>query len=354
LVMKMSSMHKTQKDEYSDSDDDDDPDEADHLDEDAVLEYRSISTHGGVNRIRAQPLSVGEGLPSLNSPYFVSSWSETGKVHIWDVRPYLEALDSPGFTFDRSKAGIPTFTIESHRRSEGFAMDWASSSSGLRLLTGDLDSKIYLTTSTPSSFNALSQPFSSHTSSVEDLQWSPSDPTVFASCSADQSIRLWDVRVKGRRNVFAIERAHDSDVNVISWNKLTSYLLLSGGDEGGIKTWDLRQVKGDSNINPTPVAAFFWHTAPITSVEWHPTEDSIFAASGSDDQVTLWDLSVELDDEEVTHKEVQAAGKEIPPQLLFVHQGQRDVKEVHWHPQIPGVMISTAMDGFNVFKTISV
>jgi ribosome assembly protein RRB1 len=112
---------------------------------------------------------------------------------------------------------------------------------------------------------------------------------------------------------------------------------------------------GDSSSEPnsTPVALFRWHKAPITSIEWNPGEDSIFAASGADDQVTLWDLAVEQDDE-ATPMDKSAEEQDVPPQLLFVHQGQKDIKEVHWHPQIPGSVITTALDGFNVFKTISV
>lgn len=226
-------------DSESDNEDDDD---AEDLDEDAILEYKSIPHVGGVNRIRAQPLSSAS--PSGSQPYHVATWADTGKVHIWDVRPLIESLDSPGYVIDKSRTNTPIFTIPSHGRAEGFAMDWASSgSSSLRLLTGDIHSKIYLTTSTPSGFNALSQPFLSHTSSIEDIQWSPSEPTVFASCSADQSIQIWDVRTRGRKSVAGIVAAHESDVNVISWNRLTAYLLVSGGDEGAIKTWDLRNVK---------------------------------------------------------------------------------------------------------------
>ncbi|TRM65916.1 WD40-repeat-containing domain protein [Schizophyllum amplum] len=302
LVYKLSSLHKTQRDADDSESDDDEDDDA--LDEDAVLEYRS-------------PLPSGSGLPPPSQPYYTATWSETGKVHIWDVRPLIE----------------------------GFAMDWAASGPGaLRLLTGDVHAKIFLTTASPTGFTPLGQPFAAHTSSVEDLQWSPSEPTVFASCSADASIRLWDVRAKGRRSVAALTDAHESDVNVISWNRSSSYLLVSGGDDGALRVWDLRSVKQTGLPATCP--------RPVTSVEWHPTEDSVFAASGADDQVTLWDLAVEQDEEELGGADM--AEGDVPPQLLFVHQGQKDVKEVHWHPQIPGAVISTAFDSFNIFKTISV
>lgn len=93
---------------------------------------------------------------------------------------------------------------------------------------------------------------------------------------------------------------------------------------------------------------------PITSIEWHPTDESMLAASGADNQLTVWDLSVEADDEAAAGMAGAAGGagelKDLPPQLLFIHQGQTDIKELHFHPQIPGVIMSTAADGFNIFK----
>ena len=98
------------------------------------------------------------------------------------------------------------------------------------------------------------------------------------------------------------------------------------------------------------MAQFKHHTDAITSVEWHPTESSIFAAAGADNQLTQWDLAVEADQS----AETKNTGRELPPQLLFIHQGQTDIKELHWHPQHPGFMVSTAENGFNMLRTISV
>ncbi|KAG8709676.1 ribosome biosynthesis protein rrb1 [Ceratobasidium sp. 394] len=352
MVMKMSRMCKTQKD---DGDSEDSDDDSDVEDEEAALEYRSIPHPGGVNRVRAQPFS---SLPSATTPYHVATWSETGKVHIWDVRPLIENLDVPGYNLSKLQTSKPVYTVNQHGRTEGFGLDWGAPTAGPRLLSGDLDGRIFLTTANQSCFTTAAAPFTGHTQPVEDIQWSPSETTVFASCSSDKSVRVWDVRAKGRKSAAQIARAHDSDVNVMSWNRGTSYLLVTGGDEGGIKVWDLRNLKSATAAPPSPVALFTWHNAPITSIEWHPTEDSVFAASGSDDQVTLWDLSVEQDEDEVGTKEIHTANgqklKDVPSQLLFVHQGQSDVKEIHWHPQIPGCVVSTAYSGFNVFKTISV
>lgn len=77
----------------------------------------------------------------------------------------------------------------------------------------------------------------------------------------------------------------------------------------------------------------------------------MLAASGADNQLTLWDLSVEADDEASGEASAEASGlNDLPPQLLFIHQGQTDIKELHFHPQIPGLIMSTAADGFNIFK----
>jgi ribosome assembly protein RRB1 len=131
-----------------------------------------------------------------------------------------------------------------------------------------------------------------------------------------------------------------------TYPRSVDYLLASGSDSGEFSIWDLRQFTG----KPTPAASFKWHQKPVTSIDWHPTDSSVLAVAGADDQTTIWDLSLEQDAEETP---VVIGDVAVPPQLLFVHQGQSNVKEVAWHRQRDGVLVTTAFDGFNLFKTFN-
>ncbi|KZS12453.1 glutamate-rich WD repeat-containing protein 1 [Daphnia magna] len=337
IVMKMSNMQKTQPE--SDSEDSDEEDEETTMKPD--LECAIIHHQGSVNRVR---------MCVVGDKPLAASWSETGKVYLWDLTHPLKAVNDPVLLktyVENKESPRPLFTFKGHT-TEGFAMDWSVPMPGV-LATGDCKKNIHIWKPSEGGLWVVDQrPLVGHNASVEDLQWSPNEPNVLASCSVDRSIRIWDTRVQpGKACMLTAANAHENDINVINWNKREPF-ILSGGDDGKLHVWDLRQFQAG-----TPVATFKHHTAPITSVEWHPTDSTVFASAGADDQIALWDLALEKD-EEVAGSNVEPELADLPPQLLFIHQGQKEIKELHWHPQIPGMLISTAITGFNIFKTISV
>ncbi|XP_066994031.2 glutamate-rich WD repeat-containing protein 1 isoform X2 [Anabrus simplex] len=341
LVMKISNMHKTQKNEK----DDDSGSDSDTSDESSVDETKPkmhcafINHQGCVNRIRSTV---------CNSTILAASWSELGRVNIWNLNPQLEAVDDTALLKkynEREKSGSvkPLFTFSGHQM-EGYGLDWCPTSTGV-LATGDCKRGIHIWNPAEGGIWHVDQrPLIGHTDSVEDLQWSPNERHVLASCSVDKSIRIWDTRsAPNKACKITVDNAHENDVNVISWNRNEPF-IVSGGDDGVLHIWDLRVFKTGS-----AVATFKHHMAPVTTVEWHPTDATVFASGGDDNQIALWDLSLERDLEAC-----QDDMENVAPQLLFIHQGQTDIKELHWHPQLTGVVISTALSGFNVFRTISV
>eukprot|EP00911_Craspedida_sp_UC1_P002624 UC1_evm6s1936 len=311
------------------------------------LTYQGVNHRGGVNRVKVAPQ---EGC-------VVASWSDTGRVHIWDMSAQARQLQTRESQKCPSK---PAHTFSGHS-CEGFALAW-SPVVPFRLASGDCASNIHVWNRHEGGAWAVNkEPCSGHTDSVEDISWSPNEPHVFISCGADRTVRVWDVRSAQRCAVTVT--AHDCDVNVVSWNKREQHLLASGADDGSFKIWDLRTFMSAAggagaggSRQPEPVATFKWHAGPVTSLEWHPADASVLAVSGADDQISIWDLAVEEDPEAAQAQQGDVTGMPatVPPQLLFVHQGQRNIKEVKWHPQIPGLLLSTAESGFNIFRPISV
>ncbi|KAH6892405.1 WD40-repeat-containing domain protein [Thelonectria olida] len=337
MVMKFSGLSKMDRGESDDESGDDEEDS------DPILESKSIPISSTTNRIRAHQIPSSDGRPVTT---LTATMTESSNVLIHDITPHLASFDNPGTTIS-AQQNKPISTVRAHK-SEGYAVDWSPLAPGGKLLTGDNDGLIYVTTRTDGGgWVTDNRPFQGHTNSVEEIQWSPSEQSVFASASSDGTIRIWDVRSKSRKPAITVQ-ASNVDVNVMSWSRQTSHLLASGDDAGVWGVWDLRQWKSSAD-KPQPIASFNFHKEQITSVEWHPTDDSIMAVAAADNTVTLWDLAVELDDEE---SKDTAGVKDVPPQLLFVHY-LKDVKELHWHPQIAGSLVATGEE-FSVFRTISV
>ena len=339
-VMKLSGLSRMDR-VQEDSDDEDDDDSEDEKAE-AILETKSIRLSSTTNRIRAHRFPPSDSTKPART--LTATMTEAAETLIHDITPHISAFDVPG-TVISPQQNQPLATLKMHR-SEGYALDWSPLFTEGKLLTGDNDGKIFMTSGNDAGrWQADTRPFTGHSSSVEDIQWSPNERTVFASASSDGTVKVWDTRSKSRRPAVDV-RVSSTDINVLSWSRQTVHLLATGADDGQWAVWDLRQWKptagGGAREAPTPVASFDFHKEQITSVEWHPTDDSIVAIAAADNTLTLWDLAVELDDEESRDT---AGVRDVPPQLLFVHY-MASVKECHWHPQIPGCMMATGAEGF--------
>lgn len=302
----------------------------------ARMHYRLIAQSSGINRLRAMP----------QRPGVLAVWHDNRQVRILDVTQQLEELAAEEELPPAKPQKIQLNPLASHTHSmEGFALGWSPAKAG-RLASGDCKRHLHVWEPSEGGGWSVSGAYSGHEDSVEDIAWSPAEETVFASCGVDKTVRIWDTRERSR-SMLSVS-AHDTDVNVVGWNALVTYMLASGGDDGSLRIWDLRAFK-DGGF----VSHFAFHKGAVTSVEWSPYESSMLATSGADHSLAVWDLALERDpeEEEALAPEGNAVLKEeLPAQLLFVHAGQNDIKELHWHSQIPGMIASTAGDGFNIFR----
>ena len=268
VCQKLSQLAKTRHDEDSESDDDSDDD----ADDDPIVEHQTVPHSGTVNRLKLMP----------QSPHVCATWSDTGKVFVHNLAAPLATLASPGSAAAaQSEASRrPLFSFGGHAE-EGYALDWSAARPGA-LASGDNAHKLHVWAPTEGGSWAVDpEPLCGHTGAVEDVAWSPVEPNVLMSVGCDSTVRVWDVRRKGG-SALTVDEKHGCDVNVLSWNKLVNYLVVTGADDGSFRVWDLRSFS-----SAEPVANFKWHKGAVTSLEWSPHESSTLAVAGADDQLTL-------------------------------------------------------------------
>lgn len=303
------------------------------------------STHRGcANRVRSMP----------QNPHIVATWSDIAGLSVFNISSNIRNLSL------EVEGGVSE-EIVSIELEEGYGLAWSPHVEGL-LAFGNNAGELGIIKVYETGYVGLVLGFVAHKESIEDIVFSPNDVNVFATCSSDHHIKMWTVDLScldqidpnnlvdsvksGVQLVFSWE-AHNCDVNVIDWNKIDQQYIVSGGDDGTIKVWDISNMMssldGTEVKDPEQFVVFTsgdYHKEPITSVEWNPNDSSEFAAACEEGRVTIWDLSVEaMDDEKI---------EGIPEQLLFEHIIE-EPKELHFHPQIPSLLAVTGSSSFDVF-----
>jgi ribosome assembly protein RRB1 len=333
-VMKWSNMMKTKYDDDPDFAPDSDSDDG----QDPTMIFEKVKVKGSINRLK-----------TLKNSYLCAYWTDSAAVEIVDLRPLINDLDDRDQTKKdnkgkRKKIDEKNIKIKSFaKKKEGFGIDWNPFTPGVLAVGGyEKNLDIYH----PHDENCSSWndtpliSLSGHTKSIEDVCFSPAQEYVVSTCSVDSTVRFWDLRSKTSGSELVIKNAHESDVNVISWNSICNFLVASGGDDKAFKIWDIRY------INHGPISNIRWHKEKITAISWDPFDDSQVAVASEDHRVSVWDFSVEPDDKHL----FDSKNDEIPQQLVFLHQGQNYVKDLKFHPVYKNMITTTAENGINIFR----
>lgn len=125
-----------------------------------------------------------------------------------------------------------------------------------------------------------------HTGPVLDLSWRTND--MFASCSGDQTVCVYDLTQKKNEGNIAL-KGHRSEVNTVKWSP-DGRMLASASDDLTSIIWEA--VPGASSKEPFTMKTVHHlrgHTREIYTVEWSP-DASKLASVSFDCIVRLWDV----------------------------------------------------------------
>ncbi|KAL3838015.1 hypothetical protein ACJIZ3_022606 [Penstemon smallii] len=121
-----------------------------------------------------------------------------------------------------------------------------------------------------------------HDKEVYDIAWG--EAGVFASVSADGSVRIFDLRDKEHSTIIYESPTPDTPLLRLAWNKQDlRYMATTLMDSNKIVILDIR--------SPTiPVAELERHVGSVNAIAWAPHSARHICSAGDDGQALLWEL----------------------------------------------------------------
>ncbi|KAF7816618.1 protein TRANSPARENT TESTA GLABRA 1-like [Senna tora] len=121
-----------------------------------------------------------------------------------------------------------------------------------------------------------------HDKEVYDIAWG--EARVFASVSADGSVRIFDLRDKEHSTIIYESPQPDTPLLRLAWNKQDlRYMATILMDSNRIVILDIR--------SPTmPVAELERHRSSVNAIAWAPQSYRHICSAGDDSQALIWEL----------------------------------------------------------------
>ncbi|GER24626.1 WD-repeat protein [Striga asiatica] len=122
-----------------------------------------------------------------------------------------------------------------------------------------------------------------HDKEVYDIAWG--GVGVFASVSADGSVRVFDLRDKEHSTIIYESSEPDTPLVRLGWNKQDPrYMATIIMDSSKIVVLDIR-------FPTLPVVELQRHQSSVNAIAWAPHSSCHICTAGDDSQALIWDLS---------------------------------------------------------------
>ncbi|XP_037300869.1 chromatin assembly factor 1 p55 subunit-like [Manduca sexta] len=277
-----------------------------------------INHEGEVNRARYMP----------QNPCVIATKTPSSDVLVFDYTKHPSKPEPSGDCH-------PDLRLRGHQK-EGYGLSWNPNLNGYLLSASD-DHTICLwdINATPKEGRVIEAKsvFTGHTAVVEDVAWHLLHESLFGSVADDQKLMIWDTRCNNTSKPSHTVDAHTAEVNCLSFNPYSEFILATGSADKTVALWDLRNLK-------LKLHSFESHKDEIFQVQWSPHNETILASSGTDRRLHVWDLS--KIGEEQTARRCRGDG---PPELLFIHGGHTaKISDFSWNPNEPWVICSVSED----------
>lgn len=276
-----------------------------------------INHEGEVNRARYMP----------QNPCVIATKTPSSDVLVFDYTKHPSKPDPNGEC-------QPDLRLRGHQK-EGYGLSWNPNLNGYLLSASDDHTICLWDINAPPKENRVIDAktiFTGHTAVVEDVAWHLLHESLFGSVADDQKLMIWDTRCNNTSKPSHTVDAHTAEVNCLSFNPYSEFILATGSADKTVALWDLRNLK-------LKLHSFESHKDEIFQVQWSPHNETILASSGTDRRLHVWDLS------KIGEEQSSEDAEDGPPELLFIHGGHTaKISDFSWNPNEPWVICSVSED----------